>query len=54
MSIALFVDRRVVVHLNRYDDHDDLHRRNIEWLRHRHGLELTVTPEALARILRRP
>jgi dethiobiotin synthetase len=38
----------VIVHLNRYDDRDDLHRRNRDWLRARDGLEIVTDPEALA------
>jgi hypothetical protein len=37
-----------VVALNRYDDADDLHRRNAQWLRTREGLEVVTDPEALA------
>lgn len=35
---------RVLVLLNRFDDEDDLHRRNREWLNDRDGLEVTVLP----------
>ncbi|MCU1430003.1 MAG: hypothetical protein JWL83_4003 [Actinomycetia bacterium] len=38
----------LVVALNRYDDADDLHRRNAEWLHTREGLEVVTNPEALA------
>jgi dethiobiotin synthetase len=38
----------VIVHLNRFDDRDDLHRRNRDWLRARDGLEIVTDPEALA------
>ena len=40
--------RRVVVFLNRFDRAVDLHRRNLEWLRTREGLEIETDPEALA------
>ena len=38
----------VVVYLNRFDRADDLHRRNLDWLRTREGLEVVTDPEALA------
>lgn len=39
---------RTVVHLNRYDGGEDLHRRNRAWLAERDGLRVTVDTEALA------
>jgi dethiobiotin synthetase len=39
---------RIVVHLNRYDDGDDLHRRNREWLADRDGIDITTDVAALA------
>lgn len=50
LSLAPFVDHRAraVVHLNRYDAGNDLHRRNLDWLRTREGLEVVTDPEALA------
>lgn len=36
-----------VVHLNRYDDADPLHRANAEWLRTREGLDVVSDVEAL-------
>jgi dethiobiotin synthetase len=39
---------RLVVALNRYDDANELHRRNAHWLRTREGLEVVTDPEALA------
>ena len=45
---ALAGFRGVVVFLNRYDGDDELHRRNLEWLRTREGLEVVTDPEALA------
>jgi len=39
----------VVVHLNRYDDTNDLHRRNRAWLAEADGLVLTVEIGELAR-----
>ncbi|HEX2576161.1 MAG TPA: dethiobiotin synthase [Aquihabitans sp.] len=47
-AVAPFVGRSVVVLLNRYDDGDDLHRRNLDWLRTRQGLDVVVDVEALA------
>jgi len=38
----------VVVHLNRYEDGDDLHRRNRAWLTDRDGLDVTVDVAATA------
>lgn len=39
---------RLVVHLNRFDTTDDLHRRNLEWLADRDRFEVTASVEALA------
>ena len=51
-SVRLGVDvlgpRPVVVFLNRYDPADDLHRRNLDWLRTRERLEVIVDLEALS------
>ena len=44
---------RLVVHLNRYDDADDLHRRNRSWLAERDGFALTTDVPALADALLR-
>jgi dethiobiotin synthetase len=41
-----------VVFLNRYDDADELHRRNLDWLRTRAGLEVVVDLEALCATVR--
>lgn len=38
----------LVVVLNRYDTGHDVHRRNLEWLRAREGLEVVTDPETLA------
>lgn len=38
----------VTVHLNRFDEGDDLHRRNLAWLRDEDGLDPTVRVGALA------
>ena len=52
LSIAPFAPRRCVVHLNRYDDGDPLHRANRDWLVERSGVDLTVDTDALAERLR--
>jgi len=41
-----------VVVLNRYDDGDDLHRRNRDWLVERWGLRVVTSPAALADAIR--
>ena len=38
----------VLVHLNRFDPDDDLHRRNLVWLRELDGFEITTEASALA------
>lgn len=43
---------RLVVHLNRYDGADGLHRRNRAWLTGRDGDEVTVDVAALADVVR--
>jgi dethiobiotin synthetase len=48
LGVDVFSPRPVVVFLNRYDGDDDLHRRNLEWLRTREGLEVVVDLEALS------
>ena len=40
-------DPHLVVHLNRFDDVDELHRANLAWLRAREGLAPTTTVAAL-------
>jgi len=42
-----------IVYLNRFDETNDLHRRNAEWLRTREGLEIVTDLEALAKQLER-
>lgn len=41
--------RRVVVHLNRFDEGDDLHSRNRDWLVRRDGFDVVTTVGDLAR-----
>ena len=48
LSAGAFASRPVVVFLNRYDAADDLHRRNLDWLRTRERLEVVVDLEALS------
>lgn len=48
LSVAPFAGRPLIVHLNRYDEGEDLHRRNRAWLEDRLGLQVVTTPEALA------
>ena len=43
---------RVGVHLNRYDHHDELHRRNLEWLRREEVASITTTVEELVQLVR--
>jgi dethiobiotin synthetase len=51
LSTDALVGHRVVVYLNRFDDHDELHSRNRDWLVTREGLEVVTNPEALERIV---
>jgi dethiobiotin synthetase len=51
LSVDALAGHRVVVHLNRFAGHEDLHRRNREWLVTRAGLEVVTDPEALARVV---
>ena len=48
LSTAPFAGRRVVVVLNRFDDEDDLHVRNLAWLCERDRLEVVTQPEEVA------
>ncbi len=45
---ALREQPAVIVHLNRFDATDELHRRNRDWLRTRDGLDVVTDAEALA------
>ena len=55
LSIAPFSSAapstRIITVLNRFSADDDLHVRNLEWLRTREGLEVVTDPEALASLL---
>ena len=48
MSVAAFGEQQVVVVLNRFDEHDPLHRRNRDWLACRDGLDVVTGVEATA------
>lgn len=48
LSVAALARHQVVVAMNRYDDDDDLHRRNRHWLSRRDGLDVVVDVDALA------
>jgi dethiobiotin synthetase len=48
VSAAPFGDRPVVVFLNRFDSSNDLHRRNLDWLRTQERLEVVIDLEALS------
>jgi dethiobiotin synthetase len=48
VSADPFAPRPVLVALNRFDDADDVHRRNRDWLRLRAGLEVATSPTELA------
>jgi dethiobiotin synthetase len=47
LSIGALADHRPVVHLNRYDDGDPLHRGNAAWLREHDGLRCETTVAGL-------
>lgn len=47
LSVAALAPLAVAVHLNRFEVADDLHRRNLEWLVERDGLEVTVSVDQL-------
>ena len=47
LSAAPFAAYDLVVALNRYDDRDDLHRRNRAWLAERDGFEVVASPPEL-------
>jgi dethiobiotin synthetase len=48
MSVAAFGEGQVVVVLNRFDEHDPLHRRNRDWLRCRDGFDVVAGIDASA------
>ncbi|MHB8499234.1 MAG: ATP-dependent dethiobiotin synthetase BioD [Acidimicrobiales bacterium] len=53
LCVAALDPIRPVVVLNRFDDGQELHRRNLDWLRDVDGLDLVTSPQALTdRLLR--
>jgi dethiobiotin synthetase len=48
MSVVALAEEQVVVVLNRFDDHDPLHRRNRDWLSCRDGFDVVTGIEAAA------
>ncbi len=52
LSLAPFAGRRTVTFLNRFDADDDLHQRNLAWLRTRERLEVHADLEALVATVR--
>lgn len=48
VSVEPFAPRPVLVALNRFDEHHEIHRRNHDWLRTRAGLEVVTSPTELA------
>jgi dethiobiotin synthetase len=51
LSLAPFTGRRCVTFLNRFDPADELHQRNLDWLRSRERLEVVVDLEALTKVV---
>jgi dethiobiotin synthetase len=51
LSVDALRRQRVVVYLNRFDAGCDLHRRNLEWLTARTGLQVLTDVENLARLV---
>ena len=48
LSAAPLVGRRILVVLNRFDEREGLHARNLTWLRERDGLDVVTRPEEVA------
>jgi dethiobiotin synthetase len=48
VNAAPFTPRPVLIALNRFDDSEDLHRRNRDWLRTRAELDVVTSPTDLA------
>jgi dethiobiotin synthetase len=51
LSLVALSEHRTVVFLNRFDDREDLHRRNAQWLRAREDCHVETSVEGLARAL---
>jgi dethiobiotin synthetase len=47
LTLAALDGEATIVALNRYDDGDDLHRRNRDWLAERDGADVVVSPAEL-------
>ena len=47
LSVAALAPQPIIVHLNRFDPADDLHRLNADWLTGRDGYRVTTTIDAL-------
>ena len=47
LSLAALAPRPAIVHLNRFDPHNDLHRLNADWLVDRDGYRVTTTIDEL-------
>jgi dethiobiotin synthetase len=47
LSLAVLAAQPTIVHLNRFDTDDDLHRLNAEWLVERDGYRVTTTIDGL-------
>ena len=47
LSAAALLEHRVIVFLNRFDEHDELHQRNRTWLRDRDGFDVITDIEEL-------
>jgi dethiobiotin synthetase len=52
VSLAAFGARPAITFLNRFDPADELHRRNLDWLRTRERLEVVTDLEALSTFVR--
>lgn len=53
-SVEALAPLSVLVFLNRYDAHDDLHRANRAWLTEHDGINVSVAIDSLAKEVRRP
>ena len=51
LSVGALAGHRVAVFLNRFDERDDVHVGNRDWLRTREGLEVVTDLEALADVV---
>jgi dethiobiotin synthetase len=51
MSVDALRAHPIAVYINRFDPANDLHQRNVAWLRTREGLDVVTDVEALARLI---